>query len=70
MRNSKVKLHRYAINRGEVVVTFDLSFKRFDLVLDFKYLNCRGVKIDNYTQILLRRRTDLKTDHFSIVNFV
>jgi hypothetical protein len=48
-------LHRYAINRGEVVVTFDLSFKRIDLVLDFKYLNCRGIKINNYIQILLQR---------------
>ena len=55
MHNSKIKLHRYEINRGEIVVTFDLSFKRFDLVLDFKYLNCRKVKIDNYTQILLQR---------------
>jgi hypothetical protein len=36
MHNRKAKLHRYVINRGEVVVTFDLSFKRFDLVLDFK----------------------------------
>ena len=51
--NSKVKLHRYVIDRGETVVTFDLSFKIFELVLDFKYLNCRGVKIYNYTQILL-----------------
>jgi hypothetical protein len=53
MNNGKVKFYRYVFNRGEVVVTFDLSFKRFDLVLDFKYLNCCGVKIDNYTQILL-----------------
>jgi len=46
-------LHRYVIDRGEAVVTFDLNFKIFELVLDFKYLNCRGVKIDNYIQILL-----------------
>jgi hypothetical protein len=52
MHKGKVKLHRYAINRGEVVVTFNLGFKRFNFVLDFKYLNCRGVKIDNHTQIL------------------
>jgi hypothetical protein len=53
MHNSNIKLHRYIINRGEVLVTFDLNFKRFDLVLDFKYLNCREVKVDNHTQILL-----------------
>jgi len=53
MHNNKVKMHRCAIDRREVVVTFDLSFKRFNLVLDFKYLNCCGVKIDNYRQILL-----------------
>jgi hypothetical protein len=45
-------MHRYVINR-EAVITFDLSFKRFKLVLDFKYLNYCGVNIDNYTQILL-----------------
>jgi hypothetical protein len=55
MHNRKAKLHRYVINRGEVVVTFDLSFKRFDLVLDFKYLNCRGEKINHYTQSLIER---------------
>ena len=60
MHNGKVKFHRYAINRGEVVVTFDLSFKRFDLVLDFKYLNCVRVKIDNHTQILLSLRLAAK----------
>jgi hypothetical protein len=42
-------VYRYAINRGESIVTFDPSFKRFNLVLDFKYLNCQGVKVNNYT---------------------
>jgi len=49
MYNNKVELHRYKINKGEVVVTFNLNSKRFNLVLDFKYLNCRRVKINNYT---------------------
>jgi hypothetical protein len=53
IRNSKIKIYRYINDRGEAVVTFGLSFKRFNLVLDFKYLNCCGVKIDNYIQILL-----------------
>jgi hypothetical protein len=53
MHNNEVKIYRCAINRREVVVTFDASFKKFNLVLDFKYLNYSGVKIDNYTQILL-----------------
>ena len=55
MHNHKARIHRFIINRGEAVVTFDPSFKRFRYVLDFKYLNCRGVKIDNYTQILPQR---------------
>jgi hypothetical protein len=50
IHNNNVKIHRYVIDRGEAVVTFDLSFARFNLVLDFKYLNCCGVKIDNHTQ--------------------
>ena len=55
MHNHKARIHRFIINRGEAVITFDPSFKRFRYVLDFKYLNCSGVKIDNYTQILLQR---------------
>jgi hypothetical protein len=50
MHNNNVKIYKFAIDRGEAVVTFDLSFTRFNLVLDFKYLNYCGVKIDNYTQ--------------------
>jgi len=50
MHNNKVIIHRYIINRGEAIVTFDLSFIRFNLVLDFKYLNYCRVQIDNYTQ--------------------
>jgi hypothetical protein len=46
-------MRKYAIDRGEAVVIFDPSFKIFDLEFDFKYLNCHGVKIDNYIQILL-----------------
>jgi hypothetical protein len=42
-------VYKYTINRGAAIVTFDLSFKRFNLVLDFKYLNCQGVKINNCT---------------------
>jgi hypothetical protein len=42
-------MHRYTINRGEAVVIFNLSFKTFHLEFDFKYLNCRGVRINNYT---------------------
>ena len=49
MYNNEVITHRYMINRGEAIVTFDLSFIRFNLVLDFKYLNCYRVQIDNYT---------------------
>jgi hypothetical protein len=48
MYNKKVKMHRYAINRGEAVVISDPSFKTFNLEFDFKYLSCHGVKIDNY----------------------
>jgi hypothetical protein len=40
------------INRRKAVVPFDISFKRFDLILDSKNFNCRGVDIDNYTRIL------------------
>jgi hypothetical protein len=39
--NSIAKIYRYRINRGEEVVTFNLSFKRFDLVLDFRDFNYR-----------------------------
>jgi len=53
IHNNKVKIYRYVINRGEVVLTSDLSFKIFNLVLDFKYLNYYRLKIDNYTEILL-----------------
>jgi len=53
MYNNKVKIRRYGINKGEALVIFVLSFKTFDLKFDFKHLNCRGVKINNYTQILL-----------------
>jgi hypothetical protein len=41
-------MHRYIINKREAIIIFDLSFKTFNLEFDFKYLNCRGVKIDNY----------------------
>jgi hypothetical protein len=51
--NNKAKIHRYRINKREALIIFDLSFKTFDLKFDFKHLNCRGVKINNYTQILL-----------------
>ena len=46
---------RYGINRGEEAVTFNSSFKRFDLVLDFRDFNYREVKINNYTRNLLHR---------------
>jgi hypothetical protein len=52
MHHNKVKMHRYVIDR-EAVVTFNLSFERFKLVLNFKYLNCCEIKINNYIQILL-----------------
>jgi hypothetical protein len=52
MHNNKVKIYRYVVNTGEAVLIFDLSFKRFNLVLDFKYLNCYRVKIDKYTNSL------------------
>ena len=48
-------MRRFAIDRGEAVAIFDPTFKTFDLEFDFKYLNCRGVKIDNYIQILLQK---------------
>jgi hypothetical protein len=48
-------MQRCAINKGEAVVTFDLSFKGFGLVLDFKYFNCYRANIDNYTRVLLQR---------------
>jgi hypothetical protein len=51
--NGIAKTYRYGINRGEEAVTFNLSFKRFDLVLDFRDFNYREVKINNYTQNLL-----------------
>jgi hypothetical protein len=54
MHNNKVKIYRYAMNIGEAVLIFDLSFKRFNLVLDFKYLNCYRVKIDKYTNSTTR----------------
>jgi len=50
IHNNKVIIYRYIIHRGEVIVTFNLSFIRFNLVLDFKYLNCYGVQINNYIQ--------------------
>jgi hypothetical protein len=46
-------MYRYEINRGEETVTFNLSSKRFDLVLDYRGFNYRYVKINNYTRILL-----------------
>jgi hypothetical protein len=48
-----VRIYRYRTNRGEEVVTFSLSFKRFDLVLDFRGFNYHKVKINNYTPNLL-----------------
>ena len=39
MYNTKVKVYRYIINRVKVIITFNLSFKRFNLMLNFKYLN-------------------------------
>ena len=39
MYNNRVIIYRSVIKRGEVVVTFNLSFTRFNLVFDFKYLN-------------------------------
>jgi hypothetical protein len=47
-----VEIYRYGINRGEVV-TFDLSFKKLDLVLDFRGFNYHKLKINNYTRNLL-----------------
>jgi hypothetical protein len=38
-------VYRYTINKGEAIVTFDPSFKIFNLVLDFKILNCQGVRL-------------------------
>ena len=48
-----VKTYKYGINIGEEAVTFNLSFKRFNLVLDFRDFNYREVKINNYTRNLL-----------------
>ena len=39
MYNTKVKVYRYIINRVKVIITFNLSFKRFKLILNIKYLN-------------------------------
>jgi hypothetical protein len=50
IHNNNVKIHRCIIGGGEAVVTFNLSFTRFNLILDFKYLNYYRVKINNYTQ--------------------
>jgi hypothetical protein len=47
------KTYRYGINRGEEAVTFNLNFKRFDLVLDFRDSHHREVEINNYTRDLL-----------------
>jgi len=49
-----VKTYRYRINRGEEVVTFNLSFKGFDLVLDFRDFNYHEVKINNLHEIYYR----------------
>jgi hypothetical protein len=48
-----VETYRYGIYRGVEVVIFDLSFKRFDLVLDFRCFNYHKLKINNYTRNLL-----------------
>jgi hypothetical protein len=40
IQSSNIKMERCVINKGKAVITFDLSFKRFNLVLDFKYFNC------------------------------
>jgi hypothetical protein len=48
-----VKTYIYRINRGEETTTFNLSFKRFNLVLNYRGFNYRKVKINNYIRILL-----------------
>ena len=50
IHNNKVIIHRYISNRGEAIVIFGLSFIKFNLILDLKYLNYCGVQIDNYIQ--------------------
>ena len=54
IHNSMVKTYRYRINRGEEVVTFDLTFKRFDLVLDFRGFNYYKVKLIAIDEICYR----------------
>jgi hypothetical protein len=48
-----VKTYMYRINRGEETVTFNLSSKRFDLILNYRRYNYHKVKINNYTRIFL-----------------
>jgi hypothetical protein len=62
IHNNKVIIHRYISNRGEAIVIFDLSFIKFNFVLDLKYLNYCGVQIDNYTQnFTIEKWSDFKS---------
>jgi len=62
-----VEIYRYGINRGEVV-TFDLSFKKLDLVLDFRGFNYCKVKINNcFTKFTIEKWSVFKSVSFRTV---
>jgi hypothetical protein len=61
-------VYKYVSSKGEVIVTFNPSFKIFNLVLNFKFLNYQGVKINNFTRIsIIKKWSDFKSVYLCIL---